>query len=110
MVDVSIKYPTPAQRHRARIERVRKAQPKPGIRVEPKNDDMRRVLYHPRGRIKFRSEGSIEWPNDTFTHNRIRDGDVIVVQDKPKAAAAPKAAALATPPARPRPKPPGDAA
>ena len=33
------------------------------------------------------SEGSIVWPNDTFTHNRIRYGDVTVVQEKPKAAA-----------------------
>ena len=99
MVDVNLKFPTPAQRNRARIERVRKMQPRPGIRVEPKNEDMRRVLKHPRGQLGFRSEGSIEWPNDTFTHNRIRDGDVTVVQDKPKEK---------SPSARQR--PPGDAA
>ena len=105
MVELNIKFPTPAQRNRARIERVRKMRPPQGIRVEPKNEDIRRVLKHPRGMIGFRSEGSIEWPNDTFTHRRIRDGDVIVV--KPKAAAP---AAPAAPPARPRSKPPSDAA
>ena len=48
MVELNIKFPTPAQRNRARIERVRKMRPPAGVRVEPKNEDMRRVLKHPR--------------------------------------------------------------
>jgi hypothetical protein len=44
---------------------------------------MRRLLKHPRAG-GFRSEGSIEWPDDTFTRRRLRDGDVKLVEEKPK--------------------------
>ena len=98
MVDVNIKFPTPAQRYRSRLERVRRNRPPPGIRVEPKNEDIRRVLKHPRGMIAFRSEGSIEWPNDTFTHRRIRDGDVTVVNTEEKKEKAPAARGRQQPP------------
>jgi hypothetical protein len=46
-----------------------------GIRVEPANDDMRRLLKHPRAG-GFRSEGSIEWPDDTFTKRRLKEGSI----------------------------------
>ncbi|HEY2245778.1 MAG TPA: hypothetical protein VGH47_16435, partial [Xanthobacteraceae bacterium] len=52
---------------------------RPGIRVEPRDDDMRRLLKHPNG-ARFRPEGSIEWPDDQFTNRRIRDGSVKVVE------------------------------
>lgn len=42
---------------------------------------MRRLLKHPSG-VRFRSEGSIEWPDDTFTKKRIRDGSVLVENEK----------------------------
>jgi hypothetical protein len=45
------------------------------VRVSPANDDMRRVLAHPRAGY-FPAEGSAEWPDDDFTHRRIRDGDI----------------------------------
>ena len=89
----------------ARMGRVRVGGYKrPGIRVEPKNEDLRRVMFHPVGKIKFRSTGSVEWPDDQFTRRRIRDGDVIVVDatgsDRSRRLAAPASAttsaALAT--------------
>ena len=89
MVTVTTKVSTPGQRMKERTERMRKMHTRPGIRVEPANDDMRRVLAHPRAG-HFRSEGSMEWPDDTFTYRRLRDGDIKRVEakdehkDKPK--------------------------
>jgi hypothetical protein len=45
------------------------------MKVFPKNDDIRRVLAHPNAG-KFRAEGPAEWPDDSFTNRRIKDGDV----------------------------------
>ena len=45
------------------------------MQVWPKNDDIRRVIQHPTG-IKFRAEGPVDWPTDSYTHRRIADGDV----------------------------------
>ena len=55
--------------------------PRPGLRVEPTNDHIRKILRHPRAG-GFRSSGSIMWPDDTFTRRRIRDGDVKLVEQK----------------------------
>ena len=52
-----------------------RAPQKPGVRVEPANEDMRRLLKHPSvGR--FRSSGSMEWPDDKFTRRRLADGSI----------------------------------
>jgi hypothetical protein len=83
MVNVTTKVSTPSQRMRERVARINKQKTRPGIRVEPANDDMRRLLKHPRAG-GFRSEGSMEWPDDTFTHRRLRDGDVKRVEAKEK--------------------------
>ena len=83
MVTVTTKVSTPGQRMKERTDRMRKMHTRPGIRVEPANDDMRRVLAHPRAG-HFRSEGSMEWPDDTFTHRRLRDGDVKRAEAKDK--------------------------
>ena len=48
------------------------------LRVIPKNDQLRKFLKHGVTRVGFPKEGSAEWPNDTFTHRRIKDGDVTV--------------------------------
>lgn len=69
------------QRMQARVDRIRKAQHRPGLRVEPKNEDIRRILKHPSG-IRFRSEGSVEWPDDIYTRRRLRDGDIKIVEQK----------------------------
>jgi hypothetical protein len=45
------------------------------MKVLPKNDDLRRVLAHPNAG-KFRAEGSADWPDDSFTNRRIKDGDI----------------------------------
>lgn len=83
MVSVNTKVATPGQRMRERVGRMQKAKTRPGIRVEPANDDMRRLLKHPRVG-HFRSEGPMEWPDDPFTHRRLRDGDVKRVETKDK--------------------------
>ena len=88
MVTVTTKVATPGQQLRERQARMHKLHTRPGIRVEPANDDMRRLLKHPRVG-HFRSEGSLEWPDDDFTHRRLRDGDVKRVETKNKAPAPP---------------------
>lgn len=48
------------------------------VRVTPANDDLRRVLKHPKGGLAFPAgSGSVEWPLDQFTRRRIKDGSVI---------------------------------
>lgn len=60
------------------------------MKVMPKNDDMRKLLKHPSGGgIAFRETGPIDWPDDSFTHRRIMDGDVIAYEE-PAAEAAPQ--------------------
>jgi hypothetical protein len=54
---------------------VRKPVQVPGIRVVPRDEQMRKLLVHPKG-IRFRPTGSIEWPNDRFTQRRIADGSI----------------------------------
>lgn len=46
------------------------------MQVWPKNDQMRKILVHPEGKVAFHDEGPIDWPDDSFTHRRIMDGDV----------------------------------
>ena len=69
------------------------------MKVWPTSDLMRTQLKHPAGNIPFREEGPAEWPDDSFTHRRIMDGDVtteeqnkVVVQEDMKAAPATKKA------------------
>jgi hypothetical protein len=49
-------------------------------------DDMRRLLRHPSAG-GFRSVGDIEWPNDTFTKRRLREGSIKLVEQKKSASA-----------------------
>jgi hypothetical protein len=76
-----------------------------GIRVVPTDEKLRGVLKHPNG-TKFRSKGSIEWPNDRFTQRRLRDGSVKIEAKKQEA----KAEAPATAPARSRSQAPSTSA
>jgi hypothetical protein len=71
---------------RARVAALVPKQPR--VRVTPKDDTIRGLIKHPSG-VKFPAEGSVEWPLDSFTRRRIRDGDVTVEDAKeghPKAA------------------------
>jgi hypothetical protein len=58
------------------------------MKVWPKNDDMRKLLRHPTGGA-FSVDSSIpaEWPDDSFTHRLIQDGDVVM--EAPAASPAP---------------------
>ena len=63
------------------------------MRVFAKNDDIKKFVTHPSGNIAFREDGSAEWPDDSFTHRRIMDGDVTTEQQH-RTQAAPAAAAM----------------
>lgn len=71
---------TPQQKSRqARLKAViDNSRPAP-VKVWPASEDMRRLLRHPSG-TKFRSDTNtaVEWPHDSFTVRRIRDGSVVV--------------------------------
>jgi hypothetical protein len=67
-----------AQARQARLARIKAMVPDQTVRVKPRDESIRKLLRHPlRGR-GFPSTGSVEWPLDTFTRRRIRDGDVTV--------------------------------
>jgi len=79
---VTVKPLTQTEQAKARLARVNAMRVRPGLRVEPAGkegrwtaDDMRRLLRHPRAG-GFRSEGSIEWPDDTFTKRRLKEGSI----------------------------------
>jgi len=52
------------------------------MKVTPKNDDVRKTLQHPTAG-GFRAEGPADWPEDTFTFRRIRDGDITAERSTP---------------------------
>jgi len=81
MVNVVAKTPTQSEQAKANLARVNNMKKRPGIRVEPRDDDMRRLLKHPSAG-GFRSEGSIEWPDDTFTRRRLKEGSVKLAEEK----------------------------
>ena len=91
MVSVTTKVLTQSERARERLNRIHQVRHQPGIRVVPADDDMRRLLKHPRAG-GFRSEGSIEWPNDNFTRRRLREGSVKLAESKPEERPAPRRA------------------
>jgi len=46
--------------------------------VVPTNDAFRAVLKHPSSGMRFPETGSAEWPLDTFTKRRLKDGCITV--------------------------------
>jgi len=65
------------QQVEARKAHMRKVNPPlPRVRVNPKDDDMRRLLKHPSTGVRFPAHGSVEWPLDQFTRRRLKDGSV----------------------------------
>lgn len=60
---------------RERLAKIKAARPPAGVRVVPANDEMRKVLRHPRG-ARFGEGGGAEWPNDTFTKRRLNEGAI----------------------------------
>ena len=80
MTNITTTVSLRGQRQRDRMEKLRAATP-PGIRVVPRDDDMRRVLKHPTSG-GFRASGGATWPNDRFTKRRLQDG-TITREEKP---------------------------
>jgi hypothetical protein len=68
------------ERRQARLEQIKQSTAIPRVRVTPKNDAIRKAIYHPRTGARFPASGSVEWPLDRFTKRRIRDGDVTIEQ------------------------------
>jgi hypothetical protein len=50
------------------------------VRVKANSEKIRKYIFHPIGRRRFNAKGYADWPNDSFTANRVRDGDVTIVQ------------------------------
>jgi hypothetical protein len=50
------------------------------VRVEPTTEQLREVLAHPNG-MRFRKEGSVEWPFDRYTQRRLREGSIRIVEN-----------------------------
>lgn len=47
------------------------------MKVWPRTDELRKVLKHP-SRAGFRTpDGPEDWPEDSFTHRLILDGDLV---------------------------------
>jgi|SRR6516165_8463774 len=63
----------------ARLKALKEATRTPGVRVVPVYEKDRATLMHVPSRRRFRSEGSVEWPNDRFTQRRIAEGVIRVV-------------------------------
>jgi hypothetical protein len=70
------------QRQQDRMAKIKEGQQRPRVRVVPKNDELRKALFHPWTRMRFPAKGSAEWPHDQFTKRRIRDGDVTVEEER----------------------------
>ena len=69
------KYSIRKQRQLDRMAKVAKARQLPRVRVSPRDDEMRVIIKHPRAGA-FRSTGDSEWPMDTFTRRRLREGSI----------------------------------
>src|SRR5262245_56407232 len=70
------------QQIEARRNRVASVIPKiPRVRVVPASDDVRKYIKHPTG-LKFPESGAAEWPLDSFTRRRLRDGSVTREEQK----------------------------
>jgi len=79
-----------------RLKRVNSMKARPRVRVLPRDDKVRKSISHYPTGIKFPAEGSVEWPHDTFTKKRIRDGSVKVDERSGEERDSSKAARAAT--------------
>jgi len=68
----------------ARQENLRsRTPPARTVQVEPTKDDYRKFLKHPTGG-GFPASGAATWPDDNFTHRRVKDGSVKKVEQQPQ--------------------------
>jgi hypothetical protein len=72
--------PSGPKAHPRHIAALAAAKKKDRVRVEPTSEGLRHVLVHPNG-MSFRSRGTVEWPLDRFTHRRLREGSIRIVED-----------------------------
>jgi hypothetical protein len=63
-----------------RLDRIRDAHGVKHVRVEVIKEGLEEHLRHPSH--DRRGGFQAEWPNDTFTHRRIRDGDIRLAEDQ----------------------------
>ena len=66
------------KRRQERLARVREVTATERVRVNPRDDEIRRAFKNVPGRMGFPSQGSVEWPLDQYTKRRLRDGSITI--------------------------------
>jgi hypothetical protein len=69
---------------RERLAQIAAAKRIPRVRVVATRPELVGILQHSNG-MRLRSTGSTEWPLDSFTRRRLKDGDIHIVADLSKA-------------------------
>jgi hypothetical protein len=87
-VNQQVNRPAGRKVHPERLRAIAEARKIPRVRVEPTSEEFRRAIRHPSG-MRFRPEGSVEWPNDRFTQRRVAEGSVRIVEAADKRQQAP---------------------
>jgi hypothetical protein len=96
-VGVSIRHQIQAER----MQKIREVNRVPRVRVLPRDDEVRKHIKHYPSQVGFPAEGSVEWPYDSFTKKRIRDGAVTIDQETGEQRDARRAQTEAAPEAAP---------
>ena len=78
------------QQRQAARERVARFVPPP-VRVNPRDDGVRKYIKHLPSKRGFPAEGPALWPNDNFTARRLRDGSVTLAPPEEKKSDKPQA-------------------
>ena len=71
------------QARRDRLEMLKRESEVEHVKVLPGSDSMQRRLEHPTG-IGLRAKGASDWPLDTFTKRRLKEGAIILAPDESK--------------------------
>lgn len=71
------------KRRQAMMDKIRSLTATKRVRVMPATEE-KRALRHPGTSARFRKEGSVEWPFDTFTKRRLADGDIKLDESRTK--------------------------
>ena len=77
------------KRRQERLQRINAAKGIRRVRVNPRDETVRRDIRHMPDGIKFPATGSVEWPLDQFTKRRLRDGTVTIAEDQQQRKPAP---------------------
>lgn len=82
---VEIRNKALAQRQQDRMDRMRTiadGQVQPKVRVRLSKPHLKKLLRHPTTGANFTASETSEWPNDSFTKRRIRDGDIAIDKER----------------------------